>query len=183
MFTSVRATTGIVVIVKVADFDPADTITLAGTAVEESLLVKDTTAPLGGAAPVSVTVAFADAPPTIDVGFREMAESTGGATVSVSVFMPLYVPEIVTGVDVATGTVVIAKFTDEAPPATITLAGTVVEGSLLLRSTARPPDGAAELRVTVPVAERPPTTVCGLTAIFEILNGTTVSVAWAVLLL
>ena len=49
------------------------------------------------------------------------------------------------------------------PAGTVTLAGTVAAVVLLLDSeTARPPDGAAEVRVTVPVAELPPTTVAEL---------------------
>jgi hypothetical protein len=49
------------------------------------------------------------------------------------------------------------------PAGTVTLAGTVAAAVLLEdNETARPPDGAAEVRVMVPVAELPPTTVVGL---------------------
>jgi hypothetical protein len=49
------------------------------------------------------------------------------------------------------------------PAGTVTLAGTVAAAVLLLNNeTARPPDGAAEVRVMVPVAELPPTTAVGL---------------------
>ncbi len=49
------------------------------------------------------------------------------------------------------------------PAGTVTLAGTVAAAVLLLdNETSRPPEGAAELRVTVPVAGLPPTTVAGL---------------------
>jgi hypothetical protein len=49
------------------------------------------------------------------------------------------------------------------PAATVTLAGTVAAAVLLLdKETCRPPAGAEEVRVTVPVAGLPPTTVVGL---------------------
>jgi len=49
------------------------------------------------------------------------------------------------------------------PAGTVTLAGTVAATVLLLdNETVRPPEGAAEVRVTVPVAELPPTTAVGL---------------------
>ena len=49
------------------------------------------------------------------------------------------------------------------PAGTVTLAGTVAAAVLLLdNETARPPDGAAEVRVMVPVAELPPTKAVGL---------------------
>src|SRR5215203_912344 len=49
------------------------------------------------------------------------------------------------------------------PAGTVTLAGTVAAAVLLLdNETGRPPDGAAEVRVMVPVAELPPTTAVGL---------------------
>ena len=48
------------------------------------------------------------------------------------------------------------------PAGTVTLAGTVAAVLLLDSETTKPPDGAAEVRVTVPVAEFPPTTAVGL---------------------
>src|SRR4051812_34313593 len=49
------------------------------------------------------------------------------------------------------------------PAGTVTLGGTVAAFVLsLVRSTAKPPDGAAELRVTFPVAASGPTTSVGL---------------------
>jgi hypothetical protein len=49
------------------------------------------------------------------------------------------------------------------PEGTVTLAGNVAAAVLLLDSeTTSPPDGAAEVRVMVPVAESPPTTAVGL---------------------
>jgi hypothetical protein len=50
------------------------------------------------------------------------------------------------------------------PAGTLTVGGTVAAAVLsLVRSTTKPPEGAAELRVTVPVAGSPPTTSVGRT--------------------
>ena len=68
-----------------------------------------------------------------------------------------------------------------APAATVTLAGTVAVGVLLLeRETAAPPLGAGPPRVTVPVEEDPPVTLIGLSATAESVaepGGVTVSEA------
>lgn len=50
------------------------------------------------------------------------------------------------------------------PADTVTEAGTVAEALLLASEIDTPPDGAALLRVTVPVADVPPLTLVGLTA-------------------
>jgi hypothetical protein len=64
-----------------------------------------------------------------------------------------------------------------APPATVTLAGTVAtEVLLLVRVTTAPPLGAKPLRVTVPVELFPPVTVDGLSETDVRLDGLTVSV-------
>lgn len=42
-----------------------------------------------------------------------------------------------------------------APPSTVTVLGTVAAALLLESETTRPPVGAADVRVTVPVAELP----------------------------
>ena len=55
------------------------------------------------------------------------------------------------------------KFTIVAPAGTVTLAGTAAtEGLVLESATATPLEGAAALRVTVPVEGLPPTTLVGL---------------------
>src|SRR4051794_8352661 len=60
--------------------------------------------------------------------------------------------------------VVIVKLLLVDPAGTVTLAGTVAAvGLSLVNATVKPPDGAAAVRVTVPVEGLPPTTSVGLT--------------------
>src|SRR5829696_2357141 len=93
----------------------------------------------------------------------------GGFAVRVVVRVtPPALAVIVTGVEVATALVGIAKVALVVPCATETLAGTVAATLLLLDSdTTRPPDGAADVRVTVPCEGVPPVTVAGFTAKVE----------------
>ena len=75
---------------------------------------------------------------------------------------PAVVPEIVTLLVLRTALVVTEKVAVVAPGGTVTLDGTVATFVLLLESwTVIPVDGAAPLRVTVPVDELPPTTADG----------------------
>jgi hypothetical protein len=75
---------------------------------------------------------------------------------------PAVVPEIVTLLVLRTALVATEKVAVVAPGGTVTLDGTVATFVLLLKSwTGIPVDGAALLRVTVPVDELPPTTVDG----------------------
>ena len=88
---------------------------------------------------------------------------------------------IVTGVDVVTPLVGIAKIAVVDPCATDTLAGTVAAVLLLDRETASPPAGAVAVRVTVPCAAVPPLTLDGFTDTAEsaagVAGGVTVSSA------
>ena len=69
---------------------------------------------------------------------------------------------MVTGVDVVTALVLTVNVALLAPAATVTLAGTVAVGVLLLeRETVAPPVGAGPLSVTVPVEADPPVTLVG----------------------
>jgi hypothetical protein len=106
----------------------------------------------------------------------------GGVTVRVAVRVtPPALAVIVADVDVVTALVGIAKVALVVPCATETLAGTVAAVLLLDSETTRPPDGAADVRVTVPCEEVPPVTLVGLTASAESAagasGGETVSVA------
>jgi hypothetical protein len=75
---------------------------------------------------------------------------------------PALVPEIVTLVGLRTRLVLTVKLAVVAPGATVTLDGTVAIVGLLLESwTVTPVEGAAPLRVTVPVDGLPPTTFDG----------------------
>jgi len=82
----------------------------------------------------------------------------------------------------ATAVVVTANVAVVAPAATVTEAGTVADAELLVRATLSPPVGAAELNVTVPVEEFPPTTEVGLKASEDTVGAVIVSVAVALVL-
>ena len=55
----------------------------------------------------------------------------------------------------------VVKLALAALAGTVTLAGTCAAGLLLVSDTTTPPAGAGPLRVTVPVAEFPPTRLVG----------------------
>jgi hypothetical protein len=90
----------------------------------------------------------------------------GAAVVTVMVedlVMPAAAAMIVDDWLVLTLFVETAKVALVEPAGTVTLGGTVAAAVLSLdNETTEPPEGAAEVRVTVPVAELPPTTVVGL---------------------
>lgn len=81
-----------------------------------------------------------------------------GLIVSVALRVtPLNVPLITALIVALTVVVLMVKAADDAPAATVTLAGTVAAGLLLARFTTVA-DGAAALNLTVPCTEFPPTT-------------------------
>ncbi len=85
---------------------------------------------------------------------------------------------MVTTVELLTTLVLTVNVALLAPAATVTLAGTVATAVLLLESvTTAPPEGAAALKLTVPVEEFPPTTEVGFRVTEESNSGFTVSVA------
>ncbi len=144
--TLVVFVTGIVVIRNPTLLDPAGTVTVAGTVLLGSLLVKVTRIPPTGAGPVSV-MAFMPVigvPPTTVVGYNVIPDKATGMTVTVLVtVMPSYVAEIVTCVLDVTDDVVMRKVGETVWPAgTVTLAGSVTAGLLLLSVTTAPPTGA-----------------------------------------
>lgn len=98
--------------------------------------------------PVAVTVKVTLAP--------------GGFTASAAVLVtPAKTAEIVTAVEAVTEVVVTVKLALVAPVATVTLAGTLAAVASSESDTTAPPEGAAALKVTVPVEELPPWTVVG----------------------
>ena len=62
-----------------------------------------------------------------------------------------------------TATVVMVKFALKELAGTVTVGGTVAAGLLLARFTTAPPAGAGPLKLTVPWALVPPTTIAGFT--------------------
>src|SRR2546430_124580 len=168
MFADVVINTSPVFTGNAALLAPAGTVTLEGTLAAELLLVSATRAPPAGAAALSVTVPVEDCnPPTTVDGFKLIDATVGSAngfTVSVAVLVvPPYAALIVTAVEALTALVLTVKLAVVAPAATVTLAGTRAAVVLLLESaTAAPPDGAALLKVTVPVDDCvPPVTLVG----------------------
>ena len=96
------------------------------------------------------------------------AAGAGGFTVSVAVRdTPPDEPVMLTKVADATVEVVIVKFALVVPAATVTLAGTLAAAEVSDSVTSIPPAGAAALRVTVPVADLPPTTLVGFSDIAD----------------
>jgi|GEM_PF-1501716 len=125
-----------------------------------------------------VTVPVEGLPPTTEVGLSDIAETVGAVTVRVAVFVvPLEVAVIVLTVFAETAIDVTVKVAVVAPAATVTLEGRVVAVVLSLSEIARPPVGAAEAMVTVPVEDAPPTTLVGETLTDVSAGGLMVSVA------
>src|SRR5580704_16617979 len=168
MVTGVAAVTALVVTVNVALVAPAATVTLPGTVAADAPLERETIAPPLGAAPLSVTIPVDGDPPFTAAGLsatEDSATAVAGFTVSKMVLVvPPYEAEMVTGVAAVTALVVTVNVALVAPPATVTLAGTVAAETLLERETIAPPLGAAPLSVTVPVDDVPPLTLAGLSA-------------------
>lgn len=173
MVAAVAVVGALVVAVKVALVAPAGTVTLAGTLATAVLLLDSvTTAPPVGAAAVKVTLPWEVPPPVTLVGFsvkllRLNAGGGGGTGVTMSVavrLVPLYVPVSVTLLFAPTVLVLTPKLALLAPAAMPTLAGTLATAGLLLDSvTTAPPEGAAAVKVAVPVAAFGPTTLLGFT--------------------
>ena len=171
--------TGFVVIVKVALVPRPGIVTLAGTLAADELSLNDTTTPPLGAVPLSVTVPREADPPRTLAGLIKSVLNTGGVTVSTAVLVtPLLTAEIVTGVELATGFVVIVKVALVPRPGIVTLAGTLVADNVsLLSDIVTPPLGAAPLNVIVPWEVDPPVTLAGLMVSVLNTGGVTVSTA------
>ena len=165
---------------KAALVAPAATVTLVGTvAADVLLLASATTAPAAGATALKVTVPIEAAPPVTLVGLRlsDKRVIAGLMMRLADLVTPLYVAEIVTVLDAATGFVEIVNAALVVPAGTVTLAGTVATVGLLLESaTIAPLAGAAVFRVTVPIEAAPPVTLVGLRLNEERVAGFTVGV-------
>jgi len=97
----------------------------------------------------------------------------GAVTASAAVTVTLlYVAEMITGVLAVTTDVVMVNVGDtDAPPATVTDAGTVAAGLLLVNVTTAPPPGAAPFKLTVAVVETPPRTDADVNVTVEAMSG------------
>ncbi len=74
--------------VKVTDVAPAGTATEAGAGTNAvSLLVNPTIAPPGGAGPFSETFPVVAAPPAMEAGLNDSADSTAGLIVNATLFV------------------------------------------------------------------------------------------------
>ena len=154
--------------VKLALRCPAGMVILLGTdAAPELLLRSCTTTPPAGAGALSVTVPVALLPPHTEVGLivsdSSETEPDGGLTVSVACRETLpALAVMVTCVVLETCWVAMVKLAEDCPAGTVMEPGTLAtDGLLLLNCTVKPPEGAAAVRVTVPVLLLPPTTVLG----------------------
>jgi hypothetical protein len=117
--------TVLVVTVNVVLETPAGIVADVGTwATEVLLLVRATTAPAGGAAPFSVSVAVDRAPPVTVLGFKVSDVKAATVTVRVVVRVAPYTPVIVTDVEAATPLVVMVNVAVLVPAGIVTLAGT-----------------------------------------------------------
>lgn len=153
---------------KVADVDPAGTVTDAGTVSAELVLVRVTALPPVGAAWFSVTVQALDALGPRLAGLQLIAVTTVGATrLMVTLCEPPRVAVTVADWLAANVPVVALKAADVEPAATVTEAGTVRAALVLVSATEVPPAGAAKLRVTVQVLEAFSPRLVGLQANVE----------------
>jgi hypothetical protein len=167
-----------VLTVKVRLLEPADIVIEDGTvATDTLLLLRKTTAPEGGAAPLRVTVPVEEEPPFTGFGDSTSVVSEATVTVKMALRLTPNVPVMVAEVDELTPEVVMIKVAVRFPAATVTLAGTLVAELPAERVTIVPPEGAGPLRVTVPVDEFPPTIDVGLTVNKLSVGGLIVRVA------
>jgi hypothetical protein len=152
--------TAIVVTVNVFVFVFAAIVTVAGTVAAPSELVVETTAPAGGALPLSASVPVEEAPPPTAAGLSVTEVRAAGVVEITTVFdTPARVAVMVDDSFAATPSVVTVNVAFVAFVPTVTVAGTVAHVvSELESATAKPEEAALPFKVTVPVTLLPPTT-------------------------
>ena len=156
--TAVEVVTVPAVALKEAVVAPAATVTEVGTVRAALLSESETGRPPVGAEPVRVTVQTAAAPDEMEVGLQARLLIWLGAAERVRAAVletEFAVAVTVTAVEAVTVPAVALKAAVVAPAATETEAGTVRAALLSEIETAKPPAGAAPVKVTVQAAEPP----------------------------
>jgi len=155
--------------VKVAEVAPSATSTVAGTCTAESVDKRATETPPVGAADASFTVPVDDVPPTTELGANVIDPKAIRRTNNVdTATVPSTSAEINDARSELTRLVVNGKVTDVEPAGTVTVAGTLTDGSSDVRVTTTPPVAATADKLTVPTAPLPPVTTLG--AIVNVLG-------------
>jgi hypothetical protein len=156
------AVTTVVVTEKVANVEPATTITETGTVALLVLDDKTTFVPPVGAGPFRVAVPVDGLPPTTVGGFNVILASPSGLIFIVADSLtPLRLPVMVASAELDTAAVFTVNVVDDDPAVTVTEAGTTALVMLEDNAIFVPPVGAGPLNVAVPVEGFPPTTEVG----------------------
>jgi len=145
------------------DVAPAAIEMLAGTgSALVSVDVNATEVPPLGATDPRFAVRRICLPPMTFAALATSVESTGGLTVRVAVLLDAPMVAVMMGeTALATAVVVMVNVADDAPCATLTVAGRVAAALLDARVTTLPPAGAGPVSVTVPVEDAPPASDVG----------------------
>ena len=160
--TVVAVETADVLIVNVPVDCPAGTTAVERTVAAPLLLEIPTVDPLEPAWPVNVTVPVTVVPPPTEVGLTDTDSNPAGLTVRVAVLAPFPLPaETETFTALFTPVVFTEKVAVVAPPATVTVVGTVTAALLDDIGTTCPPTGAVFGNVIVAVELAPPVTEVG----------------------
>ena len=156
MVTVVVLVTALVGILRETDWFPPATVAAVGGLAAGELLERLTTAPPGGAAPVSITITEVDAPPVM--GLNTLTDlSAGGCTVKLTdAEVAPSVAVSATGVGALTAPTWKRNWPNAKPAGTVNVAGTgAAVGLLLERDTTAPPGGAGAINWTETVCVSP----------------------------